>query len=67
MLILGEFKWENGSVNDNIRRLLISKGISYRNTLNGDVEIDLLGIGYWEKVKHTLTNPDNEVYAVYLD
>ena len=67
MRTLGNFKWEKGSINDNIRKVLINKGINYRNTLNGDVEVDLFGINYWEKVKHTLTNPDNEVYAVYLD
>lgn len=67
MNMLGNFKWESGSINDNIRKILIEKGISYRNTLSGDIEIDLFGINYWEKVNHTLTNPDNEVYVVYLN
>ncbi len=67
MNMFGNFKWESGSINDNIRKILKEKGINYRNTFNGDVEVDLFDINYWEKVKHTLTNPDNEIYAVYLD
>ena len=67
MNMLGNFKWESGSINDNIRKIFIEKGIRYRNTFGGDIEIDLFGIDFWEKVKHTLINSDNEVYAVYLD
>lgn len=67
MRIIGNFKWEKGSINDSIRKILKEKGISYRNTFNGDIEVDLFGINYWKKVKHTLTNPNNEVYSVYVE
>ena len=67
MNTIGIFRWEKGSINDNIRKILIDKGIKYQNTFNGNIEVDLLGIGLWQKVQHTLTNPDNETYAVYVN
>lgn len=67
MKTIGNFKWEKGSVNDNIRRILNEKAIKYQNTLNGDILVDLFGIGFWQKVQHTLTNPNTETYVVYVD
>lgn len=67
MNTIGNFKLEKGSINDNIRKILIDQGIKYQNTFNGDIEVDLFSIGFWQKVQHTLTNPDNETYAVYVD
>lgn len=34
---IGQFIWEKGSINDNIRKILIEKKISYYNTMNGDI------------------------------
>lgn len=67
MKTIGNFKWEKGSVNDNIRRILNEKAIKYQNTLNGDILVDLFGIGFWQKVQHALTNPNTETYVVYVD
>lgn len=64
MRTLGNFKWESGSINDNIRKLLSARGMAYQNTFNGDI---IVNVGRWEKVQYTLTNPANETYVVYLD
>lgn len=67
MVSIGSFKWEKGSINDNIRKILNEKGITYRNTFNGDIEVDVLGIDLWQKVRHMLINPSSETYTVYIE
>lgn len=67
MNTIGIFRWEKGSVNDNIRKILNDKEIKYQNTLDGDILVDFFGIGFWQKVQHTLTNPDTETYVIYVD
>ena len=34
---IGSFTWENGSINDNIRKILRDLQIAYYNTFNGGV------------------------------
>ena len=34
---IGSFTWENGNINDNIRKILKDLQIGYCNTFNGDV------------------------------
>lgn len=36
-MYIGSFIWNNGSINDNIRKLLKGLSIGYYNTFNGDV------------------------------
>ena len=60
---LGAFVWEEGSINSNIRRILNDNGIPYRDNLQ-KLEVDLLGIGFWERVEHTLFQ--NNVCEVYV-
>ena len=66
MTAIGNFKWENGSINDNIIKLLRNHNIDYYHTFSGDIMADVYGIGLFKKVEYTLTNPINEVYAVYI-
>lgn len=39
-IYIGKFKWEKGSINDNIRKILIGLNIGYYNTFNGDIYTD---------------------------
>lgn len=64
---IGNFKWVTGSINDNITALLKRLGISYMFDHFGKIIADVYGVGLWQEVKYTLTNPQYEVYAVYID
>lgn len=64
--VLGSFTWEKGSINDNIRKILIDKGINYTNTFNGDVLIDIFNVNMWQKVYHLFTDKDNTNCLVYI-
>lgn len=66
MMTISNFKWESGSVNDDIIKILRNRNIDYYRTFNGDIMADVLGIGLYKKVEHTLTNSANDVYAVYI-
>lgn len=67
MTTISNFKWEKGSINDNIIKILRKRNIDYYRTFNGDVMADVYGIRLYKKVEHILTNPINEVYAIYVD
>jgi hypothetical protein len=56
--ILGSFKWETGSINDNIRKILRNKGLKYINTFNGDVLVNNI------KIEHEHINGD--LYNVFI-
>lgn len=64
---LGRFIWESGSINDNIRKILIGKGYAYMNTFNGDVKVDILGCGIWKKIQYKLIDKEKEEYLVYIE
>lgn len=55
---IGSFIWKSGSINDNIRKILIDKKISYYNTFNGDVVLT----GCKKKVQCIITNNVGNVF-----
>lgn len=50
MTTIGNFKWKKGSINDNIIKILLNRGIDYYRTFNGDVMADVYRIGLYKKV-----------------
>ena len=54
-----KFKWENGSINDNIRKILIGLDIGYYNTFNGDIYTD-------RNQKVEAEHTGNSEYFVYV-
>lgn len=64
--LLGFFFWEQGSINDNIRKLLKEKGTTYTNTFNGDILVDILDANIWQKVHHLFTDENNTNCLVYV-
>ena len=60
--ILGSFTWERGSINDNIRKILIGKNINYTNTFNGDILINRFG--EWKKIEYIFTGKDKVLVYV---
>lgn len=60
---LGTFKWESGSINDNIRNILKEKSIGYLNTFNGDILAEISGDKV--KVKHEMI--ESNTYRVYVE
>lgn len=62
---IGYFKWESGSINDNIRKLLVRKNIMYMNTMNGNIKVNIEG--KWLDVKYILENPYTDEYRIYAN
>ena len=54
-MYIGSFTWENGSINDNIRKILRDLQIGCYNTFNGDV----ITISGNHKVKAEQVENDN--------
>ena len=61
---LGTFIWERGSINDNIRTLLSSKQLAWRNDHYGAPEVSYGGKYY--KVQHEFVSQSKELYNVYI-
>lgn len=64
VIMLGFFKWESGSLNDNIRYVLTKKNYKYQNTLGGNIEVDLICADMWQKVYTEQIGKD--LYFVYI-
>lgn len=59
-MYIGEFEWKNGSINDNIRKILNELSIDYYNTFNGDV------ITSGDNRKVEAERKENDEYFVYI-
>lgn len=59
-MYIGEFEWKNGSINDNIRKILNELSIDYYNTFNGDV------ITSGDNLKVEAEHRENDEYDVYV-
>lgn len=59
--ILSQFVWEVGSINDNIRKILIERNISYYNDLSGNILLS----GSNRKVY--ASTEDYRNYTVYVE
>ena len=57
---IGSFVWEKGSINDNIRKILINKCIGYYNTFNGDIFTS-------ESKKVSAEYQENDLYFVFIN
>ena len=64
---IGNMKWERGSINDNIRKILSEKELNYLNTFNGDIIVNFDGSNNWQKVRCNLVDSENKIYEVYID
>ena len=59
-MYIGKFEWKNGSINDNIRKILKNLSIGYYNTFNGDV------ITSGDNRKVEAEHKENDEYLVYI-
>ena len=56
---IGSFIWKKGSINDNIRKILIALSVGYYNTFNGDVYTS-------DNRKVVAEHIENDEYHVYI-
>ena len=59
-MYIGKFEWKNGSINDNIRKILKGLSIGYYNTFNGDV------VTSGDNRKVEAEHKENDEYYVYI-
>lgn len=59
-MYIGQFAWNNGSINDNIRKILKKHSIGYYSTFNGDI----LTTGDNRKIE--AEHKENNTYYVYI-
>ena len=59
-MYIGKFEWKNGSINDNIRKILKGLSIGYYNTVNGDV------VTSGDNRKVEAEHKENDEYYVYI-